>query len=252
MADRWPTDIPGARGEPPGSPLFFFALAGYRTRAVERGFRIVAAARHSYNFREGQVPSLENGPGRAAMNVSISRPPVSDLVFHLYSRPLHPEFFDILAVRRVQRDGYDLTVRITRTGHVMSWENRVAHLTEVTGAADQDLPTHRRLLGHKLRGEQNARIACTGGVRYQTSYQVEVLPADIYAHVHEEILADGRKRGLLHNFRPHHRLALAPLGFVAVEARTDCLLLSSFHTFPDEYTVVKTQSLIERANASPS
>ena len=56
----------------------------------------------------------------------------------------------------------------------------------------------------------------------------------------------GSKRGILHNFQPHHRLAVAPLGFVSVEARAGCLFLSAFHTFPDEHTVVKTQSLIER------
>jgi hypothetical protein len=36
------------------------------------------------------------------------------------------------------------------------------------------------------------------------------------------------------------------LGFVSVEARAGCLFLSTFHTFPDEHTVVKTQSLIEK------
>jgi hypothetical protein len=77
------------------------------------------------------------------------------------------------------------------------------------------------------------------------SFQVEVLPPEIFLHVHDEILVDGGKRGLLHNFRPNIRLALAPLGFVTVEARAGCLFLSSFHTFPDEFTVVKTQSLIE-------
>jgi hypothetical protein len=39
---------------------------------------------------------------------------------------------------------------------------------------------------------------------------------------------------------------VAPLGFLTAEARPGCLLLSSFHTFPGEYTVVKTQSLIEK------
>ena len=84
------------------------------------------------------------------------------------------------------------------------------------------------------------------GLHYQTSFQVETLPQEIFFHVHDEILRDGAKRGLLHNFQPNHRLALAPLGYVTVEAWSGCLLLSSFHTFPGENTVVKTQSLIER------
>lgn len=182
------------------------------------------------------------------MSVQLVRPPVSELVFQVYGRPLHPELFDILAVRKVRREDYEVTVRITRTGHVISWENRDVHITELAAAEDSDLPLpeKRRLLAYRLRGEHNGRLACANGIQYQTSFQVETLPPEIFLHIHDEILADGGKRGLLHNFQPHHRLALAPLGFVAVEARAKCLFLSSFHTFPDEHTVVKTQSLIER------
>jgi hypothetical protein len=171
---------------------------------------------------------------------------VCDLVFQLYGRPLHPELFDIVAVRKIQRDGAELTVRITRTGHVISWENRDVCLTEVAAAADQPLPEKRLLLSHRLRAEQSDHLTCMHGVSYQMSFQVETLPPEIFIHVHDEILADGNKRGLLHNFQPHQRLALAPLGFVAAEARAGCLFLSTFHTFPEEHTVVKTQSLIEK------
>ena len=180
------------------------------------------------------------------MGVYFLRPRVSDLVFQLYGRPLHPELFDILAMRKIQREDYELTVRITRTGHVISWENRDVHLTEVAAAVDQPLPESRSLLSHRLRGEHSNTIACAHGVSYQMSFQVEVLPQEIFLHVHDEILADGGKRGLLHNFQPNHRLSLAPLGYIAVEARAGCLFISSFHTFPEEHTVVKSQSLIEK------
>jgi len=180
------------------------------------------------------------------MGVDFLRPPVCDLVFQLYGRPLHPELFDILAVRKIRREDYELTVRITRTGHVISWENPDVYLTEVTAAADQQLPQRRRLLDYRLRNEHTGTLACAHGVHYQMSFQVEVLPPEIFVHVHEEILADGSKRGLLHNFPSHNRLLLAPLGFIAAEARPGCLFLSSFHTFPGEYTVIKTQSLIEK------
>jgi hypothetical protein len=180
------------------------------------------------------------------MSVDFLRPPVCELVFQLYGRPLHPELFDILAVRKIQREDYHLTVRITRTGHVITWENRDVCLTEVTAAAEQDLPQSRRLLHYRLRSEQTSTLACAHGIHYQMSFQVEVLSPDIFLHVHDEILADGSKRGLLHNFPAHSRLSLAPLGFISAEARPGCLFLSSFHTFPGENTVVKTQSLIEK------
>jgi hypothetical protein len=180
------------------------------------------------------------------MNAHLLRPPVSDLVFQVYGRPLHPELFDILAVRKIQRDDYELTVRITRTGHAITWENKHVHFTEVAAAADQPLPDRRCLLNYRLRGEQNATLPWSHGISYQISFQVEVLTPEIFLHVHDEIVADGGKRGLLHPFHAHQRLALAPLGFVAAETRAGCIFLSTFHTFPDENTVVKSQSLIEK------
>ena len=98
----------------------------------------------------------------------------------------------------------------------------------------------------KLRNEHNAAVRPGYGVHYQASFQVETLPPELFAHVHDEIVADGTKRGLLHHFRSHNRLSLPPLGFVCAEFRPGCLFLSSFHTFPGEHTVIKTQSLIER------
>jgi hypothetical protein len=174
------------------------------------------------------------------------RPPVSELIFQCYGRPLHPELFEILAFRKIQREEYQVSLRITRTGHVISWDNGDVFLTEVTAAAEQPLPETRRMLSYQVRGEHTAALACPGDINYQTSFQVETLPPEIFLHVHDEILADGGKRGLLHNFQPNHRLAVAPLGYIEAEARPDCLFLSTFHTFPEEHTVVKSQSLIEK------
>lgn len=179
------------------------------------------------------------------MSLFLLRPRVGDLVFQLYDRPLHPELFDILAARTIERDGSLLTVRVTRSGHVISWERGGVFLTEVAAASDQELPEGGRLLHRRLRGEQSDAVRRAAGVQYQTSFQVEAMAPEIFVHVHDEILADGGKRGLLHNFRPNHRLSLAPLGLITAEARSGCLLLSTFHTFPEEHTVVKSQSLIE-------
>jgi hypothetical protein len=180
------------------------------------------------------------------MSAVLLRPPVGDLIFRLYGRPLHPELFDILAVRKIRREDYELSVWITRTGHVISWENPDVFLTETAASYDQTLPDRRRLLHYRLRYEQTGRLLCAHGISYQMSFQVEVLPPEVFLTVHDEIRADGEKRGLLHHFPAAHRFEVPPLGFVTADARPGCLLLSTFHTFPGEYTVVKTQSLIEK------
>src|SRR5438876_11099264 len=117
-------------------------------------------------------------PDLADMGVQLLRPAVSELVFQLFGRPLHPEFFDILAVRKLQREDYDLTIRITRTGHVITWENRDVYLTEVTAAADQPLPQRRCLLSYRVRGEHSHSLPCAHGINYQMSFQVDVLPPE--------------------------------------------------------------------------
>jgi hypothetical protein len=182
------------------------------------------------------------------MSRPIIRPRVADLLFRMYDRPLHPELVETLAVRQVRRSGSVLTVRMTPTGHVLEWVKGPACVTEVTTTAGHELPESGRRLSHRFQpGEQQGRCVVGGGVSYQVSLQAEVLPPEVYLHVHEELVADGARRGMLFHFRPHHRLGLTPLGFIAVEALPSGLAVAAFHTFPDEFTVIKTQSLIEPA-----
>jgi Protein of unknown function DUF2617 len=178
------------------------------------------------------------------MNVLFSRPKVAELVFQLYGKPLHPELFDNLASRQFTCRGAPVTVRITRTGHVISWQNKDIILTEIADV-NQDLPPSRRVLSYRMHGERGGSWRLGHGVHYQMSFQVEKMTPEIYLHVHDELLLEGTKGGLLHNFQPNHRLTVAPLGLVSVEARTDCWFLNTFHTFPEEFAVVKSQSLIE-------
>jgi Protein of unknown function DUF2617 len=160
------------------------------------------------------------------MNMLLVRPRVADLVFQLYGKPLHPELFDILAVRKMQVEGYQVRIWITRTGHVISFENDDVLLTEVADV-DQAFSDKRRFLNYRMRGEHS-------------------VSEDVFHYLHDEILADGSKRGILHNFQPNHRLAIAPLGYVVVEAKRTRLHLTTFHTFPEENTIIKSQTLIEK------
>lgn len=179
------------------------------------------------------------------MSVDFVRPRIADLVFQLYKRPLHPELFDSVLVRSIQRDDFHLSIRITRNGHVINWAKGDLLLTEIA-EIEQELSPQHRLLHYRMRGEHAATYPVGAGLTYQASFQVETLAPEIYRHVHEEILADGARRGILHNFRPNNRLTIAPLGFLAVDTRPGCVLVSAFHTFPEENTIIKSQSLLER------
>jgi len=179
------------------------------------------------------------------MGVPLVRPRVAELVFRLYDRPLHPELFDVFACRTVTRDGYTLSVRLTRTGHVLGWTDGRVHLEEVTATAEMELPEGGRRLSHQFDGGRNGRIECAGGVRYQISSQLEILPPEQFVHVHEELAADGARKGMVFHCRAGNRLGLSALGVVIVAAVPSGLSATAFHTFPDEFALIKTQSLIE-------
>jgi Protein of unknown function DUF2617 len=180
------------------------------------------------------------------MNLLIERPSVKETFFCLYARPLHPELFDVLASRRVDRDDWTLSACITPAGHVLTWSSGAVCLTETVASIDHALPNKGKLIRHRFEGERRGTIQPIAGVSYRMISQIEILPPEIFLHVHEEILADGLKRGLLHRHCPHNRLALSPLGFIVVESWKNTLSINTFHTFPFDYAVVKTQSLIER------
>jgi hypothetical protein len=40
-------------------------------------------------------------------------------------------------------------------------------------------------------------------------------------------------------------MAIGALSYISVETRQRSLLIQAFHTFPDDYAIVKTQSVFE-------
>jgi len=174
------------------------------------------------------------------------RPPVSEVAFRLYDRPLHPELFDVVATRRVEPDGCRVTVRLTHTGHVLVWGDGRVHIEEVTATDDMELPAAGRRLAHKFGGGHGGRCALPHGIRYHVQSHLEVLAPEQFLHLHEELAIEGAKKGLVFHCRTHNRLGLSPLGVVIVQAVRGGFCTSAFHTFPDEFAVIKTQSLIER------
>ena len=179
------------------------------------------------------------------MNVSCVRPKISELMFLLYSRPLHPELFELYQVQQIHRDDYHASVAITETCHLVSWHHAGLCLTELVTTLNNPLPVKRRLFACRLRGEREEMIQCAPAVVYQTSLSVERLEPRIFTRVHDELETDAHRHGIFHNFRPHHRLALPPISHVAIEARAQSLLVQAFHTFPDDCAILKTQSLFE-------
>lgn len=173
------------------------------------------------------------------------RPKIAELVFQLYGRSLHPELFEVYASRTVRRGDYEATINITSTGHVVCWRYHGLILTEVATAANHPLPQKRRLLNYRLKGERSDRLECRGGASYQVNFQLEPVEPEVFWTFQQELRHDGERQGMLHRFNSSGRMALGALSYVNVETRNRSLLVQAFHTFPDDYAIVKSQSLYE-------
>jgi hypothetical protein len=173
------------------------------------------------------------------------RPKVAELVFQLYGRSLHPELFEIQSSRTVRRGDYEATVDITSAGHVVTWRYAGLTLTEVATAAHHPLPQKRRLLSYRLKGERSDRMRCRGGPSYQVDFQLETVDPEVFWTFQQELCHDGERQGMLYRFSPSGRMALGALSYVNVETRNRSLLVQAFHTFPDDYAIVKSQSMFE-------
>ena len=173
------------------------------------------------------------------------RPKIAELAFHLYGRALHPELFEVYSTQTVARGDYSATVSITSAGHVVTWRYQGLTLTEVAAAANHPLPQSRRLMSYQLKGQRSDRVECRGGAVYRVNFSLEPVEPDVFWTFQKELTLDGTRQGLLHRFDSSGRMALGALSYINVETRDHSLLVRAFHTFPDDYAIVKSQSLFE-------
>ena len=171
------------------------------------------------------------------------RPKVAELAFQVYGRSLHPELFDIFETRSIERGEYKATIGITRDGHVITFEHNHMVLAEVAAASTQPLPRRRRLLSRKLVGEHCESLSCKGGVHYQTSFQLEEVSPDIFWSFQQELARDSELKGMVHAFNNSNRVQTGALSYINIETRQNRLLVQAFHTFPEDYAIVKSQSV---------
>ena len=173
------------------------------------------------------------------------RPKVAELVFRLYGRPLHPELFEVYASRTVKRGDYRAKVDITSAGHVATWRYAGLTLTEVATSAHHPLPERRRLMSYRLKGQRDDYVKCRGRVTYHVSFQLEPVEPEVFWTYQDELARDGQRQGMFHKFDSSGRMALGAISYINVETRSRSLMIQAFHTFPDDYAIVKTQSLIQ-------
>lgn len=179
------------------------------------------------------------------MSVSFARPDVSNLVFHVYGRSVHPELFRVHAELEYTLNRFSAVLRICDAGHMIAFTSQGQTLTEIATDGDQPLPQRKRLVDRKLRGCRDDGYRFDSGLKYQVSYQLERVEPDVFLCLHEELWHDCAKADLSHRFPATNRLSPGPISLLRTEAGPRSLLVHAFHTFPESCAIVKTQSLFE-------
>jgi hypothetical protein len=170
---------------------------------------------------------------------------VSTLRFYLYDRPLHPELFDIYYDHQVTMERYEAQLWVTGCTHVIAFHSDGQSLVEVTADADCELPRHGIQLELPFRGEKAHETLKQWPIHYMMNFQVESMSPMAYSRTHHELARLGARRGLFVPFPTWRSRSLTPFTFIDYEVRPDQLHVFTFHAFPDDLTMVRTQSIFE-------
>jgi hypothetical protein len=170
---------------------------------------------------------------------------LSTLRFYLYDRPLHPELFDIYHDHAITKGPYEAQIWVTGCAHVIGFFWGRQTLVEVVADSECPLPHRGRLVEIPFRGERDHERKQTGGISYMMSFQVETMSADVYWRTHHELARLGSQRGLFVPFPRWMARSLTPFTYISYDAKPNELQVFAFHAFPENLTVVKTQSIFE-------
>lgn len=171
---------------------------------------------------------------------------VADLKFALYHRPLHPELFRIHQSRHVERGSYQADIWVIGLSHVLTVQSAGRCVAEVTTDDLEVLPQNGLVTSFQFRGERDHMEEFDDGMRYILSTQVERMNQNLFHASHRDLLNYGASRGLLATFNEWaNGEELVPFTFIDFEARDREFHVQAFHSFPADFTIIKTQSIVE-------
>ena len=170
---------------------------------------------------------------------------VDQLLFSLFQRPLHPELFKIYASRHVKSEHYEANVWVTGCTHVISMFCGEDCLSEVVSYPGQLLPSRGLVERFQFRGPRTHKCTLSHGISYMTDFQIEKMSPNLYKQNRSDLECMARKKGIFVPFPEEEVGNLDPFCFVDYEARRTELHIQTFAAFPDQLTMIKTQSLFE-------
>ena len=98
-------------------------------------------------------------------------------------------------------------------------------------------------MSHRVKGTCTDEVECRGGLAYHVEFSLEPVERETFWTYQKELTQAGEREGLLHCFEPSGRFDLGALSYIHLESRDRSFKVQAFHTFPDDYAIVKSQSV---------
>jgi len=170
---------------------------------------------------------------------------VEELVFSLFQRSLHPELFQIYTSRRLRTDKYEALIWLTGCTHVVSVISGDTCLSEVISPPSQLLPKQGLIERFRFRGPRSHKCTLSRNVGYMTDFQIEKMSTNLYRQSHIELEKFARNRGIFIKFPKLEVGGLQPFCYIDYEAKQSELHIHTFSAYPEQVTMIKTQSLFD-------
>jgi hypothetical protein len=173
------------------------------------------------------------------------RQSVGQLRYYLYSRALHPELFHMDQAQTLRQRRYQADVWIVGLAHVVTLRFKNVTIAEVAAAPGEALPQRGLVTSFKFRGERDETREFDDGLQYIFSSQVEQMTENVFKACHDDLLADAKRRGMHMTYPDRATNGLVPFSYLSTEGRDNEFHVHAFHLFPDECTILRTQSIFE-------
>lgn len=191
-------------------------------------------------LRQGYLEGMDN----VELGLTLQR--VADAKFVLYRRRLHPELFHIHENRHLERPAYSADIWVMGLSHAVTVQADSRCVTEATTDDLEVLPQNGLVTSFQFRGERDHVEDFDDGMKYILSTQVERMTQNLFHASHRDLVRYASTRGMLVRFAEWAQGdELVPFTFIDYEARDRELHVQSFHVFPADYTILKTQSIVE-------
>lgn len=179
------------------------------------------------------------------MNAQSFRPSIHETCYRLFTRPLHPELFSPAVVGRLKTSKYSVSLGICSGGHFLQLSDGQHGISEVTAPDSQVLTSFGHQRTYFFQDDVELQVEADCPFRYRFTGQIDPVEYSVFSRVQMELEEQAHRAFLSFRYPAKNRLFPGPLSLIQVEGSERMLNVHTFHTFPEDSTILRTQTLFE-------